>query len=123
MGILARAFCSQASRGKSGDKGAADLRVQDMVLGQRRALTLVGWFQGSAEWKRSLRDLPPLSLAGAPAGTISWPSMWNTGLPGGPPLSLRYSGQPFATGTSCCYWRPMLMARTLDSHFQGLRGR
>lgn len=85
--------------------------------------SLVGWFQGSAEWKRSLRDLPPLSLAGAPAGTISWPSMWNTGLPGGPPLSLRYSGQPFATGTSCCYWRPMLMARTLDSHFQGLRGR
>ena len=77
---------------------------------------LVGWSQGQLGGNSPCSDIPRLFLAGAPAGTISWPSMWNTGLPGGPRPSLRDSGQPFATGISCLCWRPSLMGRTSDSH-------
>ena len=81
-----------------------------------RAQDLWDGLKGQLGGNSPCSDIPRLFLAGAPAGTISWPSMWNTGLPGGPRPSLRDSGQPFATGISCLCWRPSLMGRTSDSH-------
>lgn len=90
---------------------------------EKRSVPPVGWSQGSVGGNSLCSEMLWLSLAGAPAGTTSWPSMWNTGLPGGPHPNLRDSGPPFATGTSSQYWRPSLMGMTSDSRCQGLRGR
>lgn len=112
--ILAGGFCFPGSQGEVWGEGS---------LGSGRVQDMWGGFKGQLSRNGPCSDIPRLFLTGAPAGTISWPSMWNTGLPGGPPPSLRDSGRPFATGTSCQYWRPSLMGRTLDSHCRGLRGR
>lgn len=123
-------FCFSSSRGlrrildqKSGEKGASDLEGLGRGSGEKEIRISCGRVPGVSWVETALALRLWLTSAGARAGTILWPSTWNTGLPAGAHPSLRDCGRPFATGTSCQYWRPSLTGRTLDSCCLGLRAR
>lgn len=126
LGILLPQFLrSQKDLGPRvwGEGSLRSGRVQDKFWGKGDPSLLWDGSRGRLDRNGFCSEMLWLSLAGVPAGTISWPSMWNTGLLGGPHPILRDSGWPFVTRTSCSSWRPLLMGRTSDSHCQGLRGR
>lgn len=129
-GVLAGGFCFPSSQGLrrildqkcGGEGGLRSGRVQDGFWGKEICISC-GVLPGASWVEMGFAVILRLFLAGVAVGTILWPSMWNTGLPGGPLRSLRDSGRPFATETSCPFWRRLLMGRTSDSRCRGLRGR